>query len=313
MNRATEIAALRWRPDGPTAGLVLDQDGSPLARYGWSPSANNPAFHPVRAEPGEASLTNGAPADHPWHHGLWWSWKYVNRHLFWEDDPVVLGPGEELGRSIVRGHEAAEDGQGGIVLRQSLELGSRQRVLLDESRVLTLRPDIGADGPGWSIDWSLAWTARERCEMRVTEGESWGGYAGLSFRAARSMALRESIVADGRRRGAARVHGKGARWVAVSGCLDGVPGATLGAPGSGGVAILSHPGNPRHPTPAYALSADEGDGFGFLAASPVFHERLCLETGEGLALRFQVLIFPGAADPDLLERAWETYAATGLD
>ena len=49
------------------------------------PAQGKPYFHPL-ATPGGTVLTDLQPADHPWHRGLWWSWKLINDTNYWEDD-----------------------------------------------------------------------------------------------------------------------------------------------------------------------------------------------------------------------------------
>jgi hypothetical protein len=303
---------LSWREDGPSAADILDADGTRLARYAWGPESNNPAFHPLCVRGGGPSLTNRAPWDHRWHHGLWWSWKLINGHLFWEDHPDYGGDALGLGRSVVREHTARELPDGRIRVEQAIEVRTPDAVLLDEARELVLHPDAGTGPEAWAIDWHLRSTAVEDCELRATPWPEvpWGGYAGLAYRPARSMAWGESFAADGDRRAADTLHGKTARWSALSGNLDGPVDSTPDTPAQAGVALLSHPGNVRHPTPVYAWSAGTGD-FGFLAASPVFHEPLRLGAGDEIAFRFRVVVFPGAADPDMLDRAWSSYAAGG--
>ena len=52
----------------------------------WSAvwDAPRPFLHPVRT-PAGALLTVEAPADHPWHHALWFAIKFVNGENFWEE------------------------------------------------------------------------------------------------------------------------------------------------------------------------------------------------------------------------------------
>ena len=43
-----------------------------------------PNVHPMRT-PSGITLTRDAPEDHPWHHGLWFTIKFVNDENFWEE------------------------------------------------------------------------------------------------------------------------------------------------------------------------------------------------------------------------------------
>lgn len=85
--------------------------------------------------------------------------------------------------------------------------------------------------------------------------------------------------------------------------IDGNPNQ----PATGGIAFLSHPGNRRHPMPAYAFSAGAG-AFGFLALAPLMNEPLQLTRGEQLRMRFRSLILGRAAAADTLEAAYREYA-----
>ncbi len=45
-----------------------------------------PHVHPLRT-PSGFTLTRNAPEDHPWHHALWFTIKFVNEENFWEERP----------------------------------------------------------------------------------------------------------------------------------------------------------------------------------------------------------------------------------
>ena len=51
--------------------------------YHWG-ARKRPFLHPVTT-PGGQVLTRDAPEDHPWHHGLWFTIKFVNEENFWEE------------------------------------------------------------------------------------------------------------------------------------------------------------------------------------------------------------------------------------
>ena len=49
------------------------------------PAQGKPYFHPL-ATPGGTLLTDLRPTDHPWHRGLWFSWKFINGLNYWEEN-----------------------------------------------------------------------------------------------------------------------------------------------------------------------------------------------------------------------------------
>lgn len=294
--------SLRWVPDGPDAARVEDADGASLARYRFGRDKNHPFFHDLRPRNHAGIVTNHAPWDHRWHHGLWWSWKFVNDVLFWEDHPDFGGArGRGLGRSVVTDHRV-EQTDGVIVVAEALDWTADEtgRTLLRESRRMTLTvvPELAG---AWSIAWDLTWTATEPVTLSTTSYPEhwWGGYAGLNYRAARAMADGERIVASGGRCGRDAVHAEPARWAALTGRVDGAGTDTPDRPAVGGLALVERPGNPGSPNPVYAFSA--AAEFGFLAYAPAMHRDLTIDEGAQLRLRFDSVVLGDAPAPEQLD------------
>lgn len=299
------MSRLSWRRCGQYAGHITDGDRE-LARYSWDPGANHPHFADVRPLQHSGVLTNHAPWDHPWHHGLWWSWKYLNGVLYWENDPEYGGEHNGLGHSTVTRHQV-EAADGSVRISQSLRwspLASGTPVLTEERRL-----SIGITKTGWYIDWDLSFTATLPVQATVTPYPqvAWGGYAGLNYRPARSLAAGETIIAAGGACGRDAVHGQPLPWCAYLGRADDAGTGNPNHPAIGGMALLSHPHNPRHPMPAYAFSAGTG-AFGFLALAPLMHEPLHLAPGDQSRMRFRSLILGTANSADDLEAEYNTYS-----
>src|SRR5690242_15645430 len=55
-----------------------------LWRFSYNTNVGKPFFHPLSVLAGEP-LTAFRPKDHPWHYGLWFSWKYINGVNYWEE------------------------------------------------------------------------------------------------------------------------------------------------------------------------------------------------------------------------------------
>ena len=154
-------------------------------------------------------LTNTAPWDHRWHHGLWWSWKFLDDVLYWEDhagygrQPGRWARSCGLDRSVVSVDEAGSWSREELDWRASQ--AGRMRRCGSSGRWRTRRPSTASElghrlGPQW--------TARGYRRLSVTPYPEhwWGGYAGLNFRAARSMAAGELILASGEPSGREAVH-----------------------------------------------------------------------------------------------------------
>ena len=63
-----------------------------LLTYHFSNHEPKSYFHPVNLFNG-STLTINSPYDHTWHHGLFFTWKYINGKNFWEEN---LPDGEML-------------------------------------------------------------------------------------------------------------------------------------------------------------------------------------------------------------------------
>jgi hypothetical protein len=90
-------------------------------------------------------LTRDEPDDHPWHHGLWFTIKFVNGENFWEeyDEYGVLRHDGPPG-------VAADDG---VAIEGDVRWirPDRQTVVVDERRRLTHVP---LDGDAYAIDFA---------------------------------------------------------------------------------------------------------------------------------------------------------------
>ncbi|MHC4742714.1 MAG: ThuA domain-containing protein, partial [Planctomycetota bacterium] len=66
--------------------LALLKDGKTVWQLNLDSKLGKPYFHPLALADGTV-LTWDSPPDHPWHHGLWFSWKHINGLNYWEEDP----------------------------------------------------------------------------------------------------------------------------------------------------------------------------------------------------------------------------------
>jgi hypothetical protein len=168
--------------------------------------------------------------------------------------------------------------------------------VLNEARTIVVgMPD--AQGC-YTIDWDLRFTpAGASVELDRTPlahepgGKSWGGYAGLSFRARPTTPV--YTTADGKAE-----HGAPAPWMDLA--------VTEGDRVLGGVVICDHPRNPRHPTPWFLGSRS----LPFLGAAPLFHGPLRIEAASPLRLRYRVIVHPGATDAAAIDRCRAAWLAT---
>lgn len=278
----------------PGQELILSREGTTLFCYHFATDRQKPYLHPVYT-PDTILLTCLEPWDHVWHRGIWFSWKYLNGANYWEETEEGSGGITELAgaEKLSLGMESAT---------VSTQLHYRPvggAVVLEEQRVITFylpRPD-----GSYVMDWHLTFKARGEPVVidrtPINEETPWGGYAGLSWRAARSLGNFRAIDSEGRRDHA--VEHQRARWVDLSGASDG--GWHLAA----GVAMFDHPSNPRYPTHWRCILEP---GFGYINPAFVLAEPYILPAGETLNLLYRVLIHPGWGNTQLLEEEFQRFS-----
>jgi len=260
-----------WRGDAHSLARL---DGTNIVwQIHADPAEGKPYFHPL-ATPDGTGLTDLRPADHPWHRGLWFSWKYINDLNYWEEDARThRSEGEtELLAEKLQPHD-----DGSATLEFSLSYHPwNAPALLTEKRVI----EISAPANGsYEIHWTSEFTALTNVSLIRTpppyqpSGVPWGGYAGLSLRlnpAARSWTFSSSSGATG----VAALHGKPASWVKFS-----------AGPGQPAVTIFDGPQNPRYPSPWYI-----NQEMPYFSPALLFDKTLALSPGEPLTLRYRILI-----------------------
>jgi len=292
--------AFSWKTEPDSVALL--QGEQTVWQFHFGTNDPKPCFHPV-ALPGGPDLIWHRPADHPWHLGLWFSWKFINGVNYWEEDPktgLLAGRTEwEAPRIETRPDFSA---------RITMNLTYRPAVgppVLTERRVIEISPPNGQGV--YQQDWELTFTAADQDTLldrtplaNEPNGKPWGGYAGLSVRFARGFqdarALtdqRQIEFADGYYRGKASA-------MDYAGLID---------KREAGIAILDHPGNLNAPSPWYAINDNIMRYF-----SPAFlcYKPHTIKAGQSLTLRYRLIVHPGRWDTERLRAERERYSVKQL-
>jgi len=243
--------------------------------------APRPYVHPLTT-PAGAVLSVEAPADHPWHHALWFTIKFVNGENFWE----------EYGEFGLLRTTGVDDGADGATATLDWIAPDGESVRLRETR--TVHATV-IDDETYAIDWSEELQVPGTTVLDRTPFTTWGGYGGLTLRGAPDWTDTTIRLDDGVER--ERTLGEPSRWLAI----DGVAHRGLDAPAPAGVVILDHPDNPRFPTPWYASNRADtySEGWAnFMNAALLSDEPLTVEPHAPLTLRYRVLVHDGAWGAD---------------
>jgi hypothetical protein len=263
-------------------------------RYVWGAS-RRPFLHPVRTPAGDV-LTRDAPDDHPWHHGLWFTIKFVNGENFWEEygDYGVLRH-DEAPRVVEHANGVTEVSGAVRWIRPD-----RLSVAVQEHRRLTHVP-LGADA--YAIDLHAELSPTVDTVFDRTPFTTWGGYGGLTLRGRGDWHDTRLLLADGSVND--RVIGQPAAWCDLS-------GETAGG-GGGGMAMFDAPSNPRFPTAWYGSTRADtygDDGWSnFLNAAFLFHEPLAVPAGDTLVLDHRVVVHDGTWEAGRISQAYEAWLA----
>jgi hypothetical protein len=164
-----------------------------------------------------------------------------------------------------------------------------------ENRVITV---IAPDATGtYHIDWQATFTTAGQEDVVFNRNS----YGGMAIRLAAECCGDE---AAGRpawtfldNEGRANSNNQTARWVAYSGTTPDGQAA--------GVAMFDHPDNPRHPSWWQTRSH-----YPYLNPSFTCKEDYQLAHGASLTLRYRILVYPGSADGETLQRQWTAFAET---
>jgi len=289
----------RWeKADG--ASLALIGPAGVLWRFRYDPALDVPYIHPLNSRDGR-TLSWDRPPDHLWHHGLWFSWKFIDRVNYWEMEAKTGRPAGRTSWANVR-VETRTDHSARIRMDLAYRPAGEETPVLMEKRTIEISaPDAAGV---YAVDWSGEFVAVRPVVLDRTPlpgeagGQTYGGYAGLSLRLAGTLTGRRPMTSDG---------------PVVQMLDDRYRGRHVGLDYSGliegrieGVAILDHARNPRTPTPWYVIRSAEMSFFtpGLLCYGP-----LTLTPGQPLTLRYRVMVHPGRWDETRLRTEYARFSA----
>ncbi len=314
-----ELASVHWPPADTTAerqeaedryswlrndsSLTLMKGQQVVWRFNFGSDQGKPFFDPVNL-PGMGNLTWNAPPDHPWHHGLWFSWKLINGVNYWEEDRKT---GLSDGRTTwtITAIDPGDDYSARIEMRLKYSLPGKPPVLLEHRVIDVFPPD--ADG-GYSIDWNGTFKATDQPVLldrtplpNEPNGKIYGGYAGLSVRLAKEAAAFEveNAGTTGTRVKAKQPTRIRFRSLAVdnAGSMNGV---------TGGIAIFDHPGNLNSPSPWYIIR-DTKSPMTYFSPAVIQKRPHQLAAGDSFTLRYRISIHPGRFDVEALRRHYRRF------
>jgi hypothetical protein len=264
-----------------------------LWQFSFDPKKGKTFFHPVTAGNG-VSLTNFKPSDHPWHYGLWFSWKYINHVNYWEEDRTT-GKAEGATRWTTPKIKTQKDGSATIQFNVNYINPSNQ-VDMMESRELKISAPK-SDG-SYTIDWSAKFTAGKNGAildrtplLGEPNGVVYGGYGGIGLRMASSPLTMSVVCSTGL---VTHFESDRARPNATSvGC-----NFSDGSNFVGGIAIFSDPKNIAENAPWYVINSAQ---MRFVCPAILSPKALTLAPNGKMNLNYRISIQPQAWTVDSLQ------------
>ena len=290
---------LAWKREGGSVALL--QNAQVVWQFNFGTNANKPFFHPV-ALPGGPVLTWNHPPDHPWHHGLWFSWKFINGVNYWEEDRTSgLAQGRTDWRELQI--ETRPDYSARIVMEINYQTATNVPSVLTEHRVVEVSPP---DNKGtYHQDWTMIFTAgSEAVRLDRTPlpgepgGEPYGGYAGLSVRLAAGITNVQAITTTSPE----PVKFTDTYYRGAAAALD-YTGSFGGH--EAGFAIVDCRSNLNSPSPWYAIN---GNPMHYFSPAVICQHPHTIKAGGQLILRYRVIVHPGRWSAEQLRQAAEKYS-----
>ena len=263
-------------------------------QYNFRNRFGKPYFHPLFLN--HSRLTSESPADHPWHYGLWFSWKFINGLNYWEylDD----FKSEETGY-----RSEGITGIQSINIRKNPDYSANIELdflyhppnedpVLKESRKIYVSPH---DKYGqYYIDYEHYFIADfgdvilDRTPiLGEPDGKSWGGYGGLNIRFNQDFTESETIPDV--------IHPDYPKndWFYMG--FKSLTGEKAG------VAMLQHPDYTIETTRWYYLT-DRNHPFFFYSPAALYDGKYLLNQGDSLILNYRVWILSEGTEEVLSEK-----------
>ncbi len=269
--------------------LALVDDDHTLWQFNYSAKAGKPYFHPVSLSEGP-SITADRPADHPWHYGLWFSWKFINGANYWEEDRTT-GKAEGSTEWTITRLTTEENHTAHVEMDLTYHVGDAKPVIIEQRTIDISAPNAQGE---FYLDWKSTFTAQDDVVLDRTPlpdepgGKVFGGYAGLSVRLAGGMRDRQVVSTGGAVEFENDRHRSRANGLDYSGVVEDQ---------QAGFAIIDHPQNLNAPTPWYVI---KGPVMSYFSPAVLCYGKQALAAGEQFTLRYRIMVHSGAWDEERL-------------
>ena len=289
-----------WRQTDTTFALLKNKDV--VWQYNFNTRKGKPFFHPVKV--GLTDITAGSPPDHPWHPGLWFSWKKLNGKNYWEYlRGKGIKPWNYEGITQLKSINPDPQNDHSCTFRLKLLYHEKNKpAIMSEKRTVYVSPPE-ANGT-FFIDYDFIFTALtdsvviDRTPLQNEKnGKSWGGYAGLAIRFNADCWQPSFLNPDG-----STEKKQGGRYAWKYYGFRTLTGKKIG------VTIFDHPQNINYPTPWY-VGNNERVPFCYLNAAVIYYSPIVLKKGKQLELKYRVRFHSGDVSPEMINKETDRFVS----
>lgn len=276
--------------------ISMESNGKTLWTFNHDPAEGKPYFHPLSSSDG-TMFTDLRPKDHPWHRGVWFSWKYINGVNYWEENRET-GQSDGETRIVNINRRVSEDKNVHIATELEYAPAGTAKVIMKESRRISISSP--AENGLYHINWSSRFQAVENDVVldrtplpNQPKGKNWGGYAGYSLRMTEAMTKGFYINSEGL--SATSAHRQPSNWLQFT------------APSGGSVLFMDHPSNINSPAKWYVTPH-----MAYISPSVIHDAPYTIKAGETLTLKYQLVISPKAIKKAEAKVLWEEWVKAKL-
>ncbi len=289
----------RWLETDTSIGLYNDYEI--IWQFNFNNYFKKPYFHPLSVD--HAVLTCVSPPDHPWHLGLWFSWKYINGVNYWEymDDfrsPETGYKSEGITEieniRIVKNPDLSAD-----IGLNLMYYPAQGKTVLAEERSLHIS-SLYEDGSYYIDEQQEFTTLTDSVILDRTpilgepDGQSFGGYAGLSMRFSQDFTSAGIISPTD------TALCRKCDWLYMG--YNTLTGKRAG------IAIMQNPDF----TPdsfAWYVIRDKKTPFWYFSPAVLYDHNMILKKGQILDLSYRIWILPGVVTQAQLQDKFDQFKA----
>ena len=285
---------LSWCKTDTTLALMNHSDI--IWQFNGQNRFGKPYFHPLTVN--QSDLTCVSPPDHPWHVGLWFSWKFINGVNYWEYQKNFSSTETGFksdGITAIKNQKFStnSDFSADVHLNLTYHPVDGNAVMSEERLYHISKPS--SDGSYYIDEEHLFIALSDSVLLDRTPitgepgGQSWGGYSGLSIRFNQSFTSPE-IVSPGdsasRRKSA---------WIYM--------GFQTLKDAKAGMLILNHPRFTPKSSSWYIIN-DSQVPFYYYSPAVIFDKNILLKKGESLHLKYRIWMLGGEVSKGQLQQKY---------